>query len=148
METFNQFLSHFLSKTQNEIIFYVILFVVGSLILFFLAKSGNDVKSSLNALELIKLMLHSKLGNKADGILDIWIEGLKKIQDGEFSEDDAVDQFVRYIRLGCAQRGIQLTDEDVDKIHLLVMSTLEKFTSKKPKTIEIAVNKFNAMNFK
>lgn len=148
MEVINQFLTQFLNKTQNEIIFYIIAFVVGSVILFFLAKSGNDVKSSLNTLELVKIMLQSKLGDKANGILDIWIEGLKKIQDGEFSEDDAVDQFVRYIRLGCAQRGIQLTEEDVDKIHLLVLSTLEKFTSKKPKTIEIAVNKFNAMNSK
>ena len=148
METLNNFLSHFLSKTQNEIIFYVIAFVVGSIVLFFLAKSGSDVKSSLNTLELVKLMLQSKLGDKANGILDIWIDGLKKIQDGEFSEDDAVDQFVRFIRLGCAQRGIQLSEEDVDKIHLLVLSTLEKFTKKKPKTIEIAVNKFNAMNAK
>ena len=143
-----EFLSKLLNSTQNEIIIYVLAFILGLVVLFFLAKSGVDVKSSLNTLELIKLMLHNKLGDKADGILDIWIEGLKKIQDGEFSEDDAVDQFVRYIRLGCAQRGIQLSEEDVDKIHLLVLSTLEKFTSKKPKTIEIAVNKFNAMNLK
>ena len=143
-----EFLSKLLNSTQNEIIIYVLAFILGLVVLFFLAKSGFDVKSSLSTLELIKLMLHSKLGDRADGILDIWIEGLKKIQDGEFSEDDAVDQFVRYIRLGCAQRGIQLSEEDVDKIHLLVLSTLEKFTSKKPKTIEIAVNKFNAMNLK
>lgn len=143
-----EFLSKILHSTQNEIIIYVLAFIFGSLILFFLARSGGDIKSSLNTLELIKVMLHSKLGPKADGILDIWIEGLKKIQDGEFSQDDAVDQFVRYIRLGCAQKGIELSEEDVDKIHLLVLSTLEKFTSKKPKTIEIAVNKFSAMNHK
>ena len=143
-----EFLTKLLNSTQNEIIVYVIAFILGSVVLFFLAKSGGDVKSSLNTLELIKVMLHSKLGEKAGGILDIWIEGLKKIQDGEFSEDDAVDQFVRYIRLGCAQKGIELSEEDVDKIHMLVLSTLEKFTSKKPKTIEIAVNKFNAMNIK
>lgn len=141
-----EFLSKILNSTQNEIIIYVIAFIFGSAILFFLARSGGDVKTSLNALELVKVMLHNSLGAKADGILDIWIEGLKKIQDGEFSQDDAVDQFVRYIRLGCAQKGIELSEEDVDKIHLLVLSTLEKFTNKKPKTIEIAVNKFNAMN--
>ena len=142
------FLTKILHSTQNEIILYVLAFIFGSVILFFLAKSGNDLKSTLSTLELIKVMLHSKLGDKADGIIDIWIEGLKKIQDGEFSEDDAVDQFVRFIRLGCAQRGIQLSEEDVDKIHYLVLATLEKFTSKKPKTIEIAVNKFSAMNHK
>lgn len=143
-----EFLAKLLNSTQNEIILLILAFIIGSVVLFFLARSGADVKSSLNTLELVKVMLHSRLGDKANGILDIWIEGLKKIQDGEFSEDDAVDQFVRYIRLGCAQKGIELSEEDVDKIHLLVLSTLEKFTSKKPKTIAIAVNKFNAMNAK
>lgn len=142
------FLTKILNLTQNEVILYILAFIFGTVILFFLAKSGTDIKSSLNTLELIKVMLHNKLGDKADGILDIWIEGLKKIQDGEFSKDDAVDQFVRFIRLGCVQRGIELSGEDVDKIHFLVLSTLEKFTSKKPKTIEIAVNKFSAMNHK
>jgi hypothetical protein len=53
---------------------------------------------------------------------------------------------VRFIRLGCVQKGIELSEEDVDKIHMLVLSTLETFVGKKPKQIQIAVNKFNAMN--
>ena len=142
------FVNHFLKSTQNEIILYVICFILGSVVFFFLAKSKSEGAAALQTLEVIKLVLRSKLGDKADGILDIWIEGLKKIQDGEFSEDDAVDQFVRFIRLGCAQKGIQLSEEDVDKIHMLVLSTLETFIGKKPKQIEIAVNKFNAMNHK
>jgi hypothetical protein len=44
------------------------------------------------------------------------------------------------------QKGIELTEEDTEKIELLVLSTFEKFVSKKPKQINIAVNKFNAMN--
>ena len=143
-----EFINHFLKNTQNEIILYVICFILGSVVFFFLAKSKTEGAAALQTLEVIKLVLRSKLGDKADGILDIWIEGLKKIQDGEFSEDDAVDQFVRFIRLGCAQKGIQLSEEDVDKIHMLVLSTLETFIGKKPKQIEIAVNKFNAMNSK
>jgi hypothetical protein len=141
-----EFINHFLKNTQNEIILYVICFILGSVVFFFLAKSKSEGAAALQTLEVIKLVLRSKLGDKADGILDIWIEGLKKIQDGEFSEDDAVDQFVRFIRLGCAQKGIQLSEEDVDKIHMLVLSTLETFIGRKPKQIEIAVNKFNAMN--
>ena len=141
-----EFLSNFLNSTQNEIIVYVICFIHGSVVFFFLAKSRSESSAALQTLEVVKLVLRSKLGEKADGILDIWIEGLKKIQDGEFSQDDAVDQFVRYIRLGCAQKGIELGEEDVDKIHMLVLSTLETFVGKKPKQIQIAVNKFNAMN--
>jgi len=141
-----EFINHFLKNTQNEIILYVICFILGSVVFFFLAKSKSEGAAALQTLEVIKLVLRSKLGDKADGILDIWIDGLKKIQDGEFSQDDAVDQFVRFIRLGCAQKGIELSEEDVDKIHMLVLSTLETFVGKKPKQIEIAVNKFNAMN--
>ena len=88
------------------------------------------------------------MGSKADQILDIWIKGLELIQDGEFSSEDAVDQFVRYIRLGAAEKGIELTEEDVDKINMLVLSTLENFTGKKPQQIKAVVNKFNAMNAK
>ena len=141
-----EFLTNLLKSTQNEIIIYAICFILGSVVFFFLAKSKSESSAALQTLEVVKLVLRSKLGEKADGILDIWIEGLKKIQDGEFSQDDAVDQFVRYIRLGCAQKGIELGEEDIDKIHMLVLSTLETFVGKKPKQIQIAVNKFNAMN--
>jgi len=141
-----ELVNNFLKSTQNEIIVYVISFILGSVVFFFLAKSKSEGAAALQTLEVVKLVLRNKLGDKADGILDIWIEGLKKIQDGEFSKDDAVDQFVRFIRLGCVQKGIELSEEDVDKIHMLVLSTLETFVGKKPKQIEIAVNKFNAMN--
>jgi len=141
-----ELVNNFLKSTQNEIIVYVISFILGSVVFFFLAKSKSEGAAALQTLEVVKLVLRNKLGDKADGILDIWIEGLKKIQDGEFSKDDAVDQFVRFIRLGCVQKGIELSEEDVDKIHMLVLSTLETFVGKKPKQIEIAVNKFNAMH--
>ena len=141
-----EFLTNLLKSTQNEIIIYVICFILGSVVFFFLAKSKSESSAALQTLQVVKLVLRSKLGEKADGILDIWIEGLKKIQDGEFSQDDAVDQFVRYIRLGCVQKGIELGEEDIDKIHMLVLSTLETVVGKKPKQIQIAVNKFNAMN--
>ena len=141
-----ELVNNFLKSTQNEIIVYVISFILGSVVFFFLAKSKSEGAAALQTLEVVKLVLRNKLGDKADGILDIWIDGLKKIQDGEFSKDDAVDQFVRFIRLGCVQKGIELSEEDVDKIHMLVLSTLETFVGKKPKQIEIAVNKFNAMN--
>ena len=141
-----ELITNFLKNTQNELLLYVICLVLGCVVFFFFAKVRTETSAALKTLEVVKLVLQDKLGDKAEGILDIWIEGLKKIQDGEFSQDDAVDQFVRYIRLACAQREIQLSEEDVDKIHLLVLSTLETFIGKKPKQIEIAVNKFNAMN--
>ena len=135
-----------ISKNASGLLLYVVIFAIGSSVLFFLSKLKTESGVALQTLIVIKAILSRQIGSKAGDIVDIWIEGLKKIQDGEFSQDDAVDQFVRYIRLGCAQKGIELSEEDVDKIHMLVLSTLETFVGKKPKQIQIAVNKFNAMN--
>ena len=137
-----------LTAVQNDFILLIICFVFGSAFLFFYAKTRAPISDTISSLELVKIFLANALGKKGEAILDIWIEGLKKIEDGEFSNEDAVDQFVRFIKLGAAQKGIELTEEDAEKIELLVLSTFEKFVSKKPKQINIAVNKFNAMNAK
>ena len=135
-----------LTAVQNDFILLIICFVFGSAFLFFYAKTRAPISDTISSLELVKIFLANALGKKGEAILDIWIEGLKKIEDGEFSNEDAVDQFVRFIKLGAAQKGIELTEEDTEEIELLVLSTFEKFVSKKPKQINIAVNKFNAMN--
>ena len=135
-----------LTAVQNDFILLIICFVFGSAFLFFYAKTRAPISDTISSLELVKIFLANALGKKGEAILDIWIEGLKKIEDVEFSNEDAVDQFVRFIKLGAAQKGIELTEEDTEKIELLVLSTFEKFVSKKPKQINIAVNKFNAMN--
>lgn len=135
-----------LTAVQNDFILLIICFVFGSAFLFFYAKTRAPISDTISSLGLVKIFLANALGKKGEAILDIWIEGLKKIEDGEFSNEDAVDQFVRFIKLGAVQKGIELTEEDTEKIELLVLSTFEKFVSKKPKQINIAVNKFNAMN--
>ncbi len=135
-----------LSSVQNDVILLIICFVFGSAFLFFYARTRGRVAETITSLELVKVFLSNALGDKGEAILDIWIEGLKKIEDGEFSSEDAVDQFVRFIKLGAAQKGVELSEQDTEKIELLVLTTLEKFVSQKPKQINIAVNKFNAMN--
>lgn len=126
----------------------VILFVVGSFILYHLAKLKQQRGVALTTLQIIETVLRAKLGDKASKILSIWVEGLKLIQDGEFSKEDAVDQFLRYLRLNAAQNGIELSDEDINSLHTLVLSTLETFLGKKPAEIERAVNQFTVLSAK
>jgi len=135
-----------LVAAQNDFILLILCFVFGCAVLFFYARAKAPISETISSLELVKVFLSNALGQKGEAILDIWIEGLKKIEDGEFSSEDAVEQFVRFIKLGAAQKGVELSEQDTEKIELLVLSSLEKFISKKPKQINIAVNKFNAMN--
>ena len=126
----------------------VILFVVGSFILYHLAKLKQQRGVALTTLQIIETVLRAKLGDKASKILNIGVEGLKLIQDGEFSKEDAVGQFLRYLRLNAAQNGIELSDEDINSLHTLVLSTLETFLGKKPAEIERAVNQFTVLSAK
>jgi hypothetical protein len=141
-----QILNHIFSNSADTILFYLITFSIVSAALFYLAKLRSSSAVVLNTLQIIKMMLSSKLGSKADALVDIWIEGLKKIQDGEFSREDGVDQFVRYVRLAAVNKGVLLTDDDVQHITQLVSSTLDIFIGKKQSEISLGVNKFNAMN--
>jgi len=126
---------------------YFALFLIGSVVMYFLSKLKKESAIALQVMIVIRALLSAKLGSKASLLIDIWIDGLRKIQDGEFSEDDRVDQFVRFVRLGASSKGIELSDSDVDNIRDLVDSTLDVFIGKKPSEINLAVNKFSKMSF-
>ena len=140
MQTVLNFLSHYL----DGILLYVLLFVVGSFILFHLAKLKNQRAYLFSTIKIISSVLGNKFGSKASGLLDIFVDGLGKIQDGDFSNDDVVDWFLRYIRLSAQQKGISLTDEDINNLHILISSTIVPFIGSNPKQIQHAVNQFNA----
>jgi hypothetical protein len=95
-------------------------------------------------IKIISSVLGNKFGSKASDLLEIFVDGLDKIQDGDFSNDDVVDWFLRYVRLSAQQKGITLTDEDINNLHTLISSTVFMFVGKNPKQIKHAVNQFNA----
>jgi hypothetical protein len=140
------FVLDFVTKNLSSVGTYVLIFLIGSVILFHLSKLKNERQVALNTLQIIHMVLKSKLGDKADMLVSIWVEGLKKIQDGEFSDADGVDQFVRYLRLAAKVNGIELSDTDVESLSTLVLTTLQTYIGKKPKEIDIVVNKFAAMS--
>ena len=74
-----ELITNFLKNTQNELLLYVICLVLGCVVFFFFAKVRTETSAALKTLEVVKLVLRDKLGDKAEGILDIWIEGLKKV---------------------------------------------------------------------
>ena len=126
----------------------VVLVLLTTMVGLFLLSRGYKSESqiALDSLFVIKNLLSANLGPKGNLLVDIWIKGLQNIQDGEYSDADKVDTFVRFIKLAAVNEGITLTDEDLQRINSLVITTLELFVGKKSTTIAVAVNKFNAMN--
>lgn len=139
-------LNKILHQNLQDLLLYGIFFITVSFALHYLAKIRKGSTAALASLQIIHTVLKARLGDKANGLIEIWIEGLKKIQDGEFSREDGIDQFVRYIKLAAAQNGIAITSEDEIAIQTLVQSTLDVFIGKSQTQITLAVNKFSAMN--
>ena len=143
MEVFIKSLTSHISSVLPVAIICLVT-IVGLFLLSRGYKSESQV--ALDSLFVIKNLLAAQLGEKGGLLVDIWIRGLQNIQDGEYSETDKIDTFVRFIKLGAANEGVTLSEEDLQRIQQLVITTLELFVGKKPTTIAVAVNKFNAMN--
>ena len=139
-----QSILNFLLHSLDGIILYIVLFLVGSYALYHLARLKNQRAYLFTTIKIVSSVLGSKFGSKAEALLEIFVDGLNKIQDGDFSNDDVVDWFLRYVRLSAQQKGIALSDEDINNLHTLISSTVFTFVGKNPKQIQHAVNQFKA----
>ena len=139
-------LFHLVTNFANGSILYIILFIVGSFVLYHLAKLKSQRVLALSVLKVVQSVVKAKFGDRADAIVEIFVDGLQKIQDGNFDNDDCIDWFLRYIKLGASQKGIQLSESDIETLHTIVSTTIYHFVDKKPKEIQTVVNQFTAMN--
>ena len=136
-----------LTSHLSSVLPVAIICVVTIVGLFLLSRGyKSESQVALDSLFVIKNLLAAQLGEKGGLLVDIWIRGLQNIQDGEYSEADKIDTFVRFIKLGAANEGVTLSEDDLQRIQHLVITTLELFVGKKSTTIAVAVNKFNALN--
>lgn len=141
-----QFLLDILYHNLKELSSYLLLYLISFIALHLISKNKQKKELLLNTLTVVKLVLQSKLGEKGNSILDIWLDGLKKVEDGEFSNDDKVDQFLRYIKLISSQKGIDLTDADIETLHTLITSTFINVEKSKPEIVTQSIDKFSSMN--
>lgn len=143
-----EFIVDILSHNIKELISYLLFYGISILILQIVSKNKNQRNLIFNSLQMLQIVLNQKLPDKANDILQIWIEGLNKIKDGEFSQDDKIDQFLRYLKLVSSQKGINLSDSDIEILHTLILSTFVNVEKTKPQVVASSINKFSAMNVK
>ena len=124
----------------------LLMFCLSNFVFYNLARFRTKRERALFFLTLVKKVLVEKLGDKGIAIVDIWISGLEKIQDGEFSKEDGVDQFLRYMKLGASRIGIVLDEKDIDVLQTVIISTIGYFGKSEPKEIEVSIKALSMMN--
>lgn len=140
------FILETLQRELVDILVYLAIYFVSSFVLVRISKNKDKKQQLYSTLVLLNTVFKIKFGSKATQLVDIWMDGLKKIQDGEFSNEDKTDQFLRFIRLAASNKGISLSNEEVEVLHTLILATFEKLTQNKPKDVTQAVNKFQSLN--
>jgi len=105
----------------------ILLGLLSVLGLKYLSANKDDVAYAQIALSLAKQILGTKLGDKADFIYSIWLEGLNEIASGKFTDNEAVDVFVKFVQKAAADHNVTLTDteiEDIKQVTLTIVNML------------------------
>jgi hypothetical protein len=99
--------------------------VVAVASMLFLRKHQADIKYAEAALKLIKELLGSKLGSKGDAVFDLWIDGLHAVKNGDFKNADAVDEFVKFIKLNAKTKAIDLSADEVTAVQSVAIQSVD-----------------------
>jgi hypothetical protein len=103
---------------------WYILLALGTIIfLYFLAPYASAVVSVQMKLKKVKTYLTIKLGPKAGQIIDVWIESLETIKDGELSEEEMVQEFIKIIKLRAS--SVELSSEDDKALEEAAQMTIQ-----------------------
>jgi len=77
-----------------------ILFALGTVLSFsYLAGRRKQINSVESSLLKVKGLLGDRLGSKGSLIFDIWLDGLNAIKDGDFTDQEMLDEFMKIIKM-------------------------------------------------
>lgn len=106
----------------------------------------NNVKYIESALKFAKFALHSRLGEKTELIFSFWLQGLQEINEGTYTEDEAILELVNYIQKLAIANKLTLNETEVDAIKsaatlFIHMLNLKSKTASKVAVKNLSINK-------
>jgi len=115
-----------------------ILLAQATVIVFYvLAQHVYLIATVQTKLNFIKSYLEKNLGDKAGEIIDIWITGLESIKDGNFTEEEMIEQFMNIVRIKTSANKFSLEENKI--INSAIEMTIQSFTNKKSKNVAFKI---------
>lgn len=115
-----------------------ILLAQGTVIVFYLlAQHVYLIATIQTKLNFIKSYLEKNLGDKSGEVIDIWIKGLELIKDGNFTEEEMIEQFINIIKIKTEAQ--KLSTEEQKVIKSAVELTVQSFTNQKSKNVAFKI---------
>lgn len=115
-----------------------ILLAQGTVIIFYyLTQHIYLIATVQTKLNFIKSYLEKNLGDKAGEIIDIWIKGLESIKDGNFTEEEMIEQFMNIVRIKTNVNHLSLEEQKV--VNSAVEMTIQSFANQKSKNVAFKI---------
>ena len=94
----------------------------------YLSKNKSKLSVVSSAIQILHMLFGDKLGNKANAIFDIWLDCLTKVQNGEWTEQEMLDEFFRIVS---EVEKAELTEADKMQITDLTKASIKMFAENK-----------------
>jgi len=115
-----------------------ILLAQATVIVFYvLAQHVYLIATVQTKLNFIKSYLEKNLGDNTGEIIDIWITGLESIKDGNFTEEEMIEQFMKIVRIKTSANKFSLEENKI--INSAIEMTIQSFTNKKSKNVAFKI---------
>lgn len=110
-----------------------ILFALGTVLSFsYLAGRQKQINSVESSLLKVKGLLGDRLGDKGSLIFDIWLDGLNAIKDGDFTDQEMLDEFMKIIKMK-ASSVAPLNKEEEAAVEEAAQMTISSLNGQKNK---------------
>jgi len=133
-ESFIQWAIAYLSSPAGIPSLVILAGVIGVLSLRFLAGHKREVEYAKTALNTIKNMINGQLGSKADAVIDAWLEGIAAIEDGDFTTQEMVTEFVKFIKIALNDKQVELTPDEEEVVGEAASLTVQMMAVKSKPT--------------
>lgn len=94
---------------------YVGIFIVGIASYFgldFFAKKPERTGRAIAALQMLKIILVQRLGDRGNAVFDTVLEGLKSVQDGKYTDEEKIELIKNFLRAAVGTK-IELNDHEL-----------------------------------
>jgi hypothetical protein len=104
---------------------WLIFAILSLLVMKFISGKKKDARYAALALSLVKNLIGDKLGPKANAVLSVWQDGLKMISTGTYTDEEMVDEFVKFVKdAAFSKTSTTLTPADLTTVRAAAVTTI------------------------
>jgi hypothetical protein len=102
--------------------FPILVAFITVILMKFASKRKENLLYIKATIKVLKSLLGDKLGNKANLIFDDWLECIEKVQNGTWTQEQMIEEFIHIVN---ELKGVRLTNEEINNIREVTKTSVQ-----------------------